>query len=136
MLLDFAALDVGVGLLFVYLVLSLFCSTINETISSIFSWRAKFLREGIANLLDPVDHANGLESAKTLYQHPLVNGLIRPVKPNGRERYPSYIPSRTFVAAVLDWDAKGTARSMEEAIDRFPARRWRRRSRRCCGAGG
>ena len=78
-MLDFAALDVALGLIFVYLVLSLVCSALNETISSIFSWRAAFLREGVANLLDPENHGNGQELTKKLYAHPILNALIRPV---------------------------------------------------------
>ncbi len=38
-MLNFAALDVALGLIFVYLVLALVCSALNETIASILSWR-------------------------------------------------------------------------------------------------
>jgi hypothetical protein len=118
---SFAALEVALGLVFVYLILSLACSALNETISSIFSWRAKFLRTGIANLLDPENHANGLSLVGQLYRHPLVNGMIRPFPPGGRDRYPSYIPSRTFVTAVLDFDASGAVVSVEHAIGKIPS---------------
>jgi hypothetical protein len=118
---DFAALDVAIGLIFVYLVLSLVCSALNETISSIFSWRAKFLREGVANLLDPENEAQGRELMEKLYRHPLVNALIRPVSRRGRARYPSYIPSQTFMAALLDIDARGSARDVEKAIAAIPS---------------
>lgn len=118
---DFAALDVAIGLIFVYLVLSLICSALNETISSVFSWRAKFLREGIANLLDPDDRANGEKLMKQLYGHPLVNALIRPVSRRGRARYPSYIPAQTFVAALLDIDVRGTTRELESTIAALPS---------------
>ncbi|MGH3032135.1 MAG: hypothetical protein ACRDNE_15495 [Gaiellaceae bacterium] len=120
---DFAALDVAIGLIFVYLVLSLVCSALNETISSVFSWRAKFLREGIANLLDPDDPAHGEELMKQLYRHPLVNSLIRPVSRRGRERYPSYLPAQTFFAALLDVDARGTTGELESAIAAIPSPR-------------
>jgi hypothetical protein len=118
---SFAALEVALGLIFVYLILSLACTAMNETVSSLLSWRAKFLRHGIANLLDPANHSNGLVLAGQLYAHPLVNALIRPFPPGGRERYPSYIPSRTFVNALLDFDASGASRSVEHAIDRVPS---------------
>lgn len=121
-MLDFAALDVAIGLIFVYLILSLICSALNETISGIFSWRAKFLREGIANLLDPADHSAGKMHLETLYRHPLISGLIRPVSRKGRKRYPSYIPSRTFVAAVLDFDTKDAASSVESAVAAIPSK--------------
>jgi hypothetical protein len=118
---DFAALDVAIGLIFVYLVLSLVCTALNETISSVFSWRAKFLREGIANLLDPDDRGNGEKLMKQLYGHPLVNALIRPVSRKGRARYPSYIPAQTFVAALLDVDVRGTTRELESTIAALPS---------------
>jgi hypothetical protein len=118
---SFAALEVALGLIFVYLLLSLACTALNETVSSLLSWRAKFLRQGIANLLDPADYSNGMQLASKLYAHPLVNGLIRPFPPGGRARYPSYIPSRTFVSALLDFDASGAAHSVEAAIDKVPS---------------
>jgi hypothetical protein len=80
-LLDFAALDVALGLIFVYLVLALVCSALNEAVASALGWRAKFLRAGIANLLDPADNRNGQVLAKVLYDHPLVNALIQSCPP-------------------------------------------------------
>jgi hypothetical protein len=119
--LDFAALDVALGLIFVYLVLALVCSALNETISSVFSWRSHFLREGVANLLDPANEARGREVANRLYAHPLVNALIRPVSRRRKARYPAYLPARTFASALLDFDAKGAERSVEDAIAAVPS---------------
>jgi hypothetical protein len=118
---DFAALDVALGVIFVYLVLALVCSALNETISSVLSWRAKFLREGIANLLDPENHSNGRQLATQLYGHPLINGLIRPVSRKGKLRYPSYLPSRAFASALLDFDGKSAGRSVDQAIAAIPS---------------
>ena len=120
-MLDFAALDVALGLIFVYLVLALVCSALNETISSVFSWRATYLREGVANLLDPEDNAKGQELAKKLYAHPIVNALIRPVSRKQKLRYPAYLPARAFASALLDFDATGAKRSVEEAINAIPS---------------
>lgn len=117
----FAALDVALGLIFVYLVLALVCSALNETISSVFSWRATFLREGVANLLDPEDHGNGQELTKKLYAHPILNALIRPVSRNEKLRYPAYLPARVFASALLDFDGTGAKRSVEEAINAVPS---------------
>jgi hypothetical protein len=118
---DYAVLEVAIGLFFVYLTLSVVCSALNETVSSIFSWRAKFLREGVANLLEPENQPRGRKLAEQLYMHPLINGLIRPVSRRGRRRYPSYLPSRTFVAALLDFDASGAEKSVEQAIAKVPS---------------
>ena len=113
---DFAALDVALALIFVYLVLALVCSALNETISGVFSWRASFLREGIANLLDPEDVGNGQELVQELFAHPLVNALIRPVSAKGKLRYPAYLPARVFASALFDFDGKGAERSVEDAM--------------------
>lgn len=123
---DFAALDVALGLIFVYLVLALVCSALNETISSVFGWRASFLREGVANLLDPENHSNGREVAKKLYAHPVLNALIRPVSRNKKPRYPAYLPARVFASALLDFDGTGAKRSVEDAINAVPSAQARR----------
>jgi hypothetical protein len=118
---DFAGLQVALGLIFLYLVLALVCSALNEAIAGARGWRAHFLRVGIANLLDPDDPVQGQLHAQTLYAHPLVNGLIRPVGRKGRPRYPSYLPARVFAAALLDLDRKGTTQSVEAAIKSVPS---------------
>ncbi len=119
---DSAVLDVAFGLVFVFVLLSFACSALNETISSIFNWRAEFLRRGIANLLEPANLERGLEQTGKLLEHPLLNALVRPVTPRSKRRhYPSYVPSRTFVAALLDFDQAGARRSVEEAIAAVPS---------------
>jgi hypothetical protein len=46
-----SVLDVAIGLVFVYLVLGLMCTTVNEWLAQIFKTRAATLREGIRRLL-------------------------------------------------------------------------------------
>jgi len=123
---DFAALDVALGLIFVYLVLALVCSALNETLSSVFSWRSTFLREGVANLLDPDNQSNGQELVKKLYAHPVLNALIRPVSRKQKLRYPAYLPARVFTSALLDFDGTGAKRSVEDAIKAVPSEQARK----------
>jgi hypothetical protein len=115
---DLAALDVALGLIFVYLVLSLVCTAVNETASSVLAWRADTLREGIANLLGSDDER------RKLYDHPVVAGLIRGKSRwwHREERYPSYIPARVFAVAVLNplKDGKVVGTSVIEAIAAMP----------------
>jgi hypothetical protein len=110
---NFPALDVAVGLFFVYFILALVCSTINETIAHVLGWRSKDLEKGIKHLLmdrepepgqsppepsqSPPDPPDLTE--KLFREHPLIDALI---DPTGKRRYPSYIPSRTFTHALLD----------------------------------
>ncbi|HSR93024.1 MAG TPA: hypothetical protein VLK88_17090 [Gemmatimonadales bacterium] len=81
-------LDVAIGMIFVYLLISLICSALNEYIESKLKNRSKDLEKGIANLLgDP-------QLVKDLYQHPLVKALY-----SGTD-LPSYIPAQTFSLAL------------------------------------
>jgi hypothetical protein len=104
---NFPALEVVIGLCFVYFVLSLICSAVTEAIASFRGWRAAKLELGIKNLLSGSDTvtAEGEALAKKVYEHPLIQALVRPKngkQPAGKNPWPSYIPSRTFISALLD----------------------------------
>jgi hypothetical protein len=86
-------LDVVIGIVFIYLLLSLICSALNEIVSRIFSMRAKSLEEGIRNLLNDPEFTG---YAKDFYNHPLIKSLER------KGIRPSYVPSRTFALALMD----------------------------------
>ena len=101
-------LEVALGLLFLYLLLSLLCSTISELIEAWLKRRATDLERGLRELLaDP----SGTALVKELYNHPLVYGLYRgSYDPSAtrqarrlfRPVLPSYIPARTFALALMD----------------------------------
>lgn len=114
---DFPALEVAIGLAFLYFVLALLCSTVNEAISTATGLRSRFLQLGLLNLLSASSTTTeaGIATAKRFYAHPLIQGLIRPghgpdpaIDPTAvtkwwrKPPYPSYLPSRTFVAALTD----------------------------------
>ncbi|MGZ4334526.1 MAG: hypothetical protein ACXVRJ_09680 [Gaiellaceae bacterium] len=104
---NFPALEVVIGLTFVYFVLSLICSAVTESIASMRGWRAAKLELGIKNLLSGSDRVTheGEVLAKKVYEHPLVQALVRPKtgrRGGKRPPWPSYIPSRTFISALLD----------------------------------
>jgi hypothetical protein len=115
---NFAALEVVIGLAFIYFVLALICSAVAETISSLQRRRAKMLVAGIENLLSGSDTITkeGRELAKQFWGHPLVQGLIRPrsgkaagdtaLQTDGKG--PAYVPARTFVSALIDLGARNT----------------------------
>jgi hypothetical protein len=122
-------LDIIVGLVFVYFLLSLVCSAVNEYIASITNKRGKVLVQGIEALLQ------GSGVIDDFYAHPLVATLVGDKKKLdafvAREKYvmkswwpgfrwiyrlyswlrhhdlrhyriPSYLPARTFALALLD----------------------------------
>lgn len=93
-------LDVVIGVVFVYLTLSLICSAIQEAIASFLRLRARFLYAGIRNLLsDP----NGEGLVRDLFNHPLIDSLFPgEYRPGSHHNLPSYIPPRAFALAIMD----------------------------------
>lgn len=110
---DSQILEVAIGMAFFYLLLSLFCSTLNEWLGKIlYNLRPNMLLAGIQSIL-------GDDFTCRLYNHPLIKGLI-----HGKDQYeaesledlkdrsklgkylPSYIPSHTFALALTDIIAK------------------------------
>jgi len=87
--------------------LSLLCSAIGEYIEAKFNNRAKYLREGIALLLND-SAGGGVDLAGQLYAH----GLVRPLYRDGT-KLPSYIPSRTFTLAL--WNIASTAADLDSS---------------------
>lgn len=113
-MLSLEMLDVAIGMIFVYLLISLICTAINEMVESKLKLRAVDLEQGIRELLKDY---NGTGLAMRLYQHPLVSGLyrgtyqpseLRPDPDPQKIRYsrgsnlPSYIPAETFALALMD----------------------------------
>src|SRR3954466_10443930 len=106
------ALDVAIGLVFMYLLLALMVSTLQELIAGLFSLRAKQLYTAIEGMLhDPsatVESAEGSALVQKLYTNPLVANLSqREFKMASTKALsmgdglPSYIPSKTFALALL-----------------------------------
>lgn len=88
------ALEVVIGLVFLYWLVSVMCSTLNEMVSWIFSLRAKTLEEGLRSLLG--DGPEAEELRKALYEHPLIGAL------ETRLGRPTFLSARVFSAALLD----------------------------------
>jgi hypothetical protein len=83
-------LDVVIGLVVIYLQLSLVCTAFNELIASGLKSRAKELEKGLGALLtDP-------QLLDKFYAHPLIKAL----RPDGKK--PSYIPSHAFAMTLMD----------------------------------
>ena len=111
-----AMLDVVIGVIFVFLLISIICSTIREGIEGWLKTRASHLEHGIRELLHDND-AKGL--ARHVFEHPLIFGLysggyqppadgtLGALKRG--HNLPSYIPSRNFALALMDIAARGPA---------------------------
>lgn len=105
MILGSTTLEVAIGMVFVYLLLSLLCSAFGEYIEAKVNNRAKYLQQGI-NLLLNETKGGGVDLAKRLYEH----GLVRPLYRDAN-KLPSYIPSRTFALAL--WNMATSASGQE-----------------------
>jgi hypothetical protein len=98
-LLNSTILDVVIGLVFVYLLLALICSTINEWVASGFAIRSTTLAKAIKQMLDrqPGSKDPAQTFLEQFYAHPLISGMMPP-----GEGHPSYLPSRAFATVVMD----------------------------------
>jgi hypothetical protein len=95
-------LEVGIGLILMYFLLSTICSAINELIAGLLHYRARMLERGILAMLKNPD------LVEALYSHPLVDTQLDPgpdskAKPARSARHkPSYMSARTFTLTLLD----------------------------------
>ena len=111
-------LDVAIGLVFVFSLLSLIATWLQEYIATLFKLRSKHLANIIQNLLDPsTEKLAGVKelekkweegigdkvilklksnAVKAFYEHPIIRGLSAP------KRLPSYIDPRDFGTALFD----------------------------------
>src|SRR5258707_2490727 len=87
----FPILEVAIGLCFVYLLLSLICTSTNEALAALTQRRGKMLADAIANLVGD----SGLKDQ--LYAHPLIRSLSK----SGKD-LPSYISPQKFALALMD----------------------------------
>lgn len=147
-MLNSTTLEVAIGLALIFLLLSLFCTTINESIAAILGWRARTLERGIQSLfsggqIKVVDDQN-VETLRTLtdviYNHGLIQSLYKgsptqaftPASRISSRDLPSYIPSRVFASTLYDILFNGPAqplrdpspagclRSMIDAVNQLP----------------
>jgi hypothetical protein len=109
-------LEVAIGIIFVYIWVSMICTALREVIETLTKTRAAYLERGIRGLLhDP----NAQNIARSFFEHPMINCLYasdyNPHKKskepglleNGKN-LPSYIPSKNFALALMDIAARGT----------------------------
>lgn len=128
---SFAAVEVLIGLSFLFVLLSTVCSALQEMLSSVLGWRAKTLEDAVGSLLgnpkvkrglkewfgrvdkkgavDPkvvTEHADaGLPADLTtaVFEHWRIKGLVRDPDSSLRRRSrPSYLPPRALSLAVAE----------------------------------
>jgi len=85
-------LEVAIGLSFVFLLISLIVTALNELILSFLDQRAKFLHEGLTQIL-----GNKKATVDRFFRHGLINSFSR-----GIAGTPSYVAADAFAIALLD----------------------------------
>lgn len=121
-------LEVGIGMAFLFLLMSLICTGIKEWIEGVLKWRAMDLERALRTLLD--DNSGRLSAY--FFSHPLitslyqgtydpdrlkkswlqsllngVDGMHMPLR--ARRNLPSYIPADQFAKALIDIIGRGPA---------------------------
>ena len=91
-----AVLELAIGLVLVWLILSATTMEMQNILERIFQWRADFLEKAILGMFQ------GDETyLKTFYSHPAIQELYRKGF-LGRTKRPSYIPNEVFAEVIFD----------------------------------
>jgi hypothetical protein len=83
-----AILESAIGIVLIYILLSLLCSVANEWIARLQELRSTILEDEIRRLLGP-------NLAGAMGKHPLIRGTFE------KRQYPNYLPSGTFAMALI-----------------------------------
>lgn len=133
-------LEIGIGMAFLFLLMSLICTGIKEWIEGLLKWRAMDLERALRTVLD--DESGQLTTH--LFSHPLISSLFQgqydcsKLTTNGmmswipgvakarqmawkdRRHLPSYIPAAQFAAALIDLVGRGPASVDSESAPHMP----------------
>lgn len=123
------ALEVGIAMAFLFLLMSLICTGIKEWMEGIFKWRAMDLERALRTLLND----EGGQLTAQVFMHPLISSLFqgrydpgkltkssltswltgganaKHMPLSARRHLPSYIPAAQFACAVIDLVWRGPA---------------------------
>jgi len=125
-MLNSETLEVAIGMVFLFLLMSLICTAIKEWIEALLKWRAMDLERAMRTLLDDPEG----KTTQALYSHPIIYSLFqggydhkqlrsswlvmgtgadRHMRLGARRNLPSYIPTAHFATAFIDFVARGPA---------------------------
>ncbi len=105
-----SAIDVAIGLIFLFALYSLIVTTLTEIVASLLKQRGQILKAGIKRMLDNEDKEDELTISKDghlgynlsndFFKMPEIKYLGKRDFRN-KERFPSYLKSKTFVNSFL-----------------------------------
>lgn len=108
-------IQVAIGIIFVWVILAVITSQVQEWVASIFAWRASFLEDAVEQMLGNPEVKN------KVYNHPLIQGLYS----NGGKRKPAGIPQDKFALVLFEEvinsgitvaDAKNTFDNLKKSV--------------------
>jgi hypothetical protein len=128
-----AILEVGIGLIFVYLLLGLVVSALQEVVAALVGLRSKYLMEGLSTILREtrddcwlarrhiLPWTNKLDEGSDLFKAVASHALVNGITPS---TLPSYVPAGNFATALIE-TLRGTATGavaseVEKAINGLP----------------
>jgi hypothetical protein len=120
-------LDVAIGIIVVFILVSLICSAVREALEGLTKTRAAYLEHGLRELL----HDKGAVGlVASFYTHPLIyslySGNYKPKAQTSRmwlargRDLPSYIPSKNFALALMDIAARGLHTDVPSSAETAP----------------
>jgi len=136
-MLNSETLEVAIGMVFLFLLMSLICTAIKEWIEALLKWRAMDLERAMRTLLDDPDG----KTTQALYSHPIIYSLFqggydhrnlrssrlvmgtgadKHMRLGARRNLPSYIPTAHFATAFIDFVARGPASQGDAATTASP----------------
>jgi hypothetical protein len=114
-------IQVAIGIVFVWVILAVITSQVQEWVASILAWRAGFLESAIEQMLGNPEIKN------KLYNHPLIRGLYS----NRGKRKPGGIPQDKFALVLFEEvinsgitvaDAKNTFDNLKKSVAALKAK--------------
>ena len=130
-------LEVAIGMVFLFLLMSLICTAVKEWIEALLKWRAMDLERAMRTLLDDPDGT----ATQALYTHPIIYSLFqgsydaaqlrrswltmgtgadKHMRLGARRNLPSYIPTAHFATAFIDLVARGPVQGAGAAAPSGP----------------
>jgi len=109
-------IDVAIGLILMFLLLSLVCSSMKEALETVLRYRSRDLERGLREMFG---EPQSRDLVAKFYEHPLINGLFQgDYDPKKTSNLPAYIPTETFSLAVIDllWPHSLRTQSLQRSV--------------------
>ncbi len=112
-------LEIIVGLVFTFMLLSLLGTTVNELVSSWRGWRGYYLEEGLKRLLEYKENPAIFQKFR---DNPVFTQLMQHKAPFRVSQAPAYLSSANFTAILINVLKKkgGAAGKIEDLLDSLP----------------